>query len=477
MEQLLKKKEIVSIFMRNNILVNRELLGRLNEPKTVDDWHAQLLNGKKPQELLNPSSSADSAVKVLWEYEELPKKRSVQDFVDYFNARYRQIHKILSSRSELQNLTSISRIRMKKDRERASVIGIIADKFVTKNEHISLTIEDSTGRMKILFNKSNKDLFTQAQDLVFDEVIGVYGQASDDIMFAETLVIPDIPIQEPKKTPDEVYACVLSCVHVGSAGFEHEKFANFISWTQGAFGDDQLKHLASKLRYIFICGDLVDGIGIYPQQEKELSITDIREQYAECARLLLQIPKHINIIMCAGNHDVGRISEPQPRLLKEYAAPMYTIPNATIVTNPSIVNIHANDTFPGVDILMYHGYSFDDYSECVPSIKHSGTHISDRAALVMKFLLQRRHLAPQHTSTLYIPDARSDPLVIERVPDLFFSGHIHKAGNLQHRSATIVAASCFQKKTDFQEKVGHDPEPGVVPVVNLQNRQVTHLRF
>jgi DNA polymerase II small subunit len=78
---------------------------------------------------------------------------------------------------------------------------------------------------------------------------------------------------------------------------------------------------------------------------------------------------------------------------------------------------------------------------------------------------------------MYIPDPRMDPLVIEKVPDLFFAGHIHKAGTLNYRGITLVSASCFQSKTDFQEKVGHDPEPGVVPVVDLNTRQVIFMRF
>jgi len=97
--------------------------------------------------------------------------------------------------------------------------------------------------------------------------------------------------------------------------------------------------------------------------------------------------------------------------------------------------------------------------------------------LIMRFLIQRRHLAPQHTSTMYIPDSRYDPLVSEKVPDIFVAGHIHKAGVLQHRNISLVCGSCFQSKTGFQEKVGHDPEPGVVPVINLQTRQVSLMRF
>ncbi|VVB80891.1 DNA polymerase II small subunit [uncultured archaeon] len=410
----------------------------------------------------------------MWEYDDKPKKRSVQDFVDYFNARYRSLERLLQSRQDLQNLTSISRLRLKKDREAISIIGIVSDKRVTKNEHIMLTLEDSSGSINVLFSKSKQDLHTLAADIVFDEVIGISGTLGDGIVFANSLVFPDIPVVEMKHSPDEAYAGVLACVHVGSSLFEKEKFENFIKWANGEGADQEI---ASKLKYLFVSGDLVDGVGIYPRQEKELAILDIREQYREAARLLSRLPKSITLIICPGNHDAGRISEPQPRLMKEYAQPLWDLPNAILVTNPCVVNVHSSPDFSGFDVLLYHGFSFDDYGDIVPSIKNSGKHISDRVPLIMKFLLQRRHLAPQHTSTMYIPDSRSDPLFIDRVPDLFFAGHIHKAGVLHYRGTSLVAGSCFQSRTAYQEKFGHDPEPGVVPVVNLQSRQVLMMRF
>jgi len=475
MEQLVKKKEIVSAFLKHNVLVGRELLARLDQPGVVDEWHSALSNGATPVDLLRPESS--SAVKIVWEYDDKPKKRSVQDFVDYFNARYRSIEKLLHSRQELQNLASIGRLRGKKDREAVSIIGIVADKRVTKNEHLLLSLEDTTGTISVLVSKSKQDLLAQGSDIVFDEVIGIHGTLGDGIIFADSIVLPDVPIGEPKKARDEAYAIVLSCIHAGSARFEAERFDRFVEWANGRYGTPEERAVAGKLKYIFICGDVVDGVGIYPQQEKELSITDIREQYKECARLLSRLPKEIPIILGPGNHDVGRISEPQPKLSKDYAAPLWLLPNVTMVCNPCYVNIHSSPEFSGFDVLTYHGYSFDDYAEIVPSIKNSGRHLSDRSPLIMKFLLQCRHLAPQHTSTLYIPDSRGDSLVIERVPDLFFAGHIHKAGAMNYRGVTLVAASCFQGKTDFQEKMGHNPEPGVIPVVNLQTRQVQMLRF
>ena len=79
-------------------------------------------------------------------------------------------------------------------------------------------------------------------------------------------------------------------------------------------GNEAQKELASQVKYVFVVGDLVDGVGIYPGKDKELTITDIYSQYEECATLLAKIPKHIKIIVCPGNHDAMRVAEPQPCL-------------------------------------------------------------------------------------------------------------------------------------------------------------------
>jgi len=102
---------------------------------------------------------------------------------------------------------------------------------------------------------------------------------------------------------------------------------------------------------------------------------------------------------------------------------------------------------------------------------------TDRPDLIMKFLLKRRHLAPSHLSTLYIPDAQKDPNVIDKVPDFFLSGHIHKSSTSNYRNITLICGSCWQAKTLFQEKVGHNPEPSRVPIVNLKTRDVKILKF
>jgi len=150
MELLVKKKEIVNVFLRNKVLISREILSRLDNPVVVDEWHTALSKGIHPVELLSPP--VFSPVKFLLEYDDNPKKRSVQDFVDYFNARYRAIERMLQGRQELQNLTSISRLRGKKERENVSIIGIVRDKRFTKNEHLIMALEDSSCSFNVLFS-------------------------------------------------------------------------------------------------------------------------------------------------------------------------------------------------------------------------------------------------------------------------------------------------------------------------------------
>jgi DNA polymerase II small subunit len=383
---------------------------------------------------------------------------------------------MLLQRPEMQNLVSINKIRNLAERENVTVIGILGEKQTSKSGNITIKIEDPTGIISVLVNKNKSEIFQMAQNMVPDEIIGVIGVTGNKIIFANRLLLPDIPQgKELKKANDDVCAVFLSDLHVGSNCFLENEFKKFIKWINCEVGQEQQRELAKKIRYLFIIGDLVDGVGIYPGQEKELVIPDIYDQYKTCAELLKQIPQHINIIICAGNHDAVRIAEPQPPLIKEIAGPLWDMPNVTIVSNPSLVNIHSSQDFPGFDVLLYHGYSFDYFVAEVDSIRNQGGY--DRADLIMKFLLQRRHLAPSHTSTLYIPDSKTDPLVINHPPDFFVTGHIHKCSVSSYRNISLICGSCWQSTTAFQERVGHHPEPCRVPIVNLKTRDVKIMKF
>jgi DNA polymerase II small subunit len=418
----------------------------------------------------------ENSIEIVFTFENNPSKYKLDDFTKIFRSRYRFLENILRNRPELQSILPISRILQKKEKETVSLIGLVDEIRTTKNGHFIITLEELTGKIKILISKNNKDLFEKAKDLVVDEIIGVNGKLGDNIIFAEKVVWPDLPSNREMKTSNtEEAAAFLSDLHFGSKQFLHKEFNRFLNWIKGDTGNEAQRSLAKKVKYVFIAGDLVEGIGIYPSQREELEIDDIRVQYSEFTKLLKQIPVEKKIIICPGNHDVVHIAEPQEVFYQDYAQDLMEMPNVIVVSNPGMVNIGKTKEFSGFDVLMYHGYSFDYYVSNVESIRNNGGY--HRADLIMKFLLQRRHLAPSFKSTPYYPGFDEDPLLIKKIPDFFLTGHIHYSKVANYKGVTMICGSCWQDKTDFQEKLGHDPEPGRVPVVNLKTRDVKILKF
>ncbi len=421
-------------------------------------------------------STSQISVTVIISHKNTPKKYTINDFTQFFLSRYNFLENILRNRQELLHPLMISRLLSKKEPEQVSVIGLVDEIAETKTGNLIVTLEDPTGKIKLIVNKAKKEIFLNAKDLVVDEVIGVFGTSKDGVLFVENIVWPDVPINhELKKGPEEEYVIFLSDIHVGSTLFLKDEFNKFLRWISGEAGNEQQRSIAQKVKYIFIAGDLVDGVGIYPSQEEELEIKDIAGQYQQFANLIRQIPVDKKIIICPGNHDVVHLAEPQPAFYQEFATDLFALPNVTLVTNPSLINVGKRDDFEGFDVLMYHGYSFDYYVANVESIRAGGGY--HRADLIMKFLLKRRHLAPSFKSTPYYPSHVEDPLLIKKIPDFFITGHIHYSCVANYKGITMISGSCWQGKTSFQEKLGHEPEPARVPVVNLKTREVKVMRF
>jgi len=475
-------------------IFNKELLENLGKNKEMDlNWigfDAAKASAEKHKDSDKYSNIKDSFevykkqeiklekkrnVKVISSYNKESSKRSVQDFVAYFNNRYKALEQILRNRNGLEGLTSISRLKNKQDKETVSIIGMVADKHLTKNNNILLILEDLSGSINVLINKNRKELFGKGQDITEDEVIGIKGVSGDNILFANEVLFPDVPSKEIKKSPIENYAVFMGDTHFGSKFFLKPEFKRFIKWIRGELGDEKQFEIVKKIKYLFVLGDLVDGVGIYPGQEQDLDIQDIYQQYDEFVTYLEMIPEHITIILCAGNHDAMRISEPQPVLYQEFSKKLHDFKNVVFVSNPALVNIDSSEGFSGFDVLIYHGYSFNYYGDNIESIRLAGG--QKRPDLLMKFLLQKRHLAPTHTSTLYIPDVTKDPLVIDKVPDFFVTGHIHRASASSYNNIVLLNCSSWLSQTDYQEKVGLEPQPARVILANLQTRDIKVLKF
>ncbi len=445
--------------------------------KTKEEIKQQTIEEEMVLEKEKDEFMKKNKIKITASYSEKSKKRKVPDFVNYFTARYKEIEKILRTRAELQNLTSISRINAKKEKDNVALIGFVYEKSLTKNKNIMLKIEDPTGMVKVVVTQKKEELFRLAEEIQLDEVIGITGMY-DKIIFANNILLPDVPLhKELRKSPEEGYCIIMGDTHVGNKLFLEAEFRKFLSWINGESGNEKQKEIASKVKYIFIVGDLVEGVGVYPDQEYDLNIIDIRDQYKKFAEYIKEIPEHIPIFLCAGNHDVGRIAEPQATLYKEYSEAVWDMKNIIFTSNPASINIFAQpeNNFEGFDVLMYHGGSFIYYAFNIPIIRQNGS--LRRADLIMKYLLQRRHLAPAHTSTLYIPDPKKDPLVISQIPDFFITGHIHRMSITNYRNITCINSSCWVSQSEEQERRGIVPQPARISLINMQTREIKILNF
>jgi len=369
---------------------------------------------------------------------------NVIDFAKLFNDRYLSLKKIIARRREMSGSVEIS--KAKKVQRDVRFVGIVNDLRITKNGHTLLELEDEDDKIQVLIMKGSRKA---NESFVKDEVLGIVGSFSKDgeLVMAKEIIRPDVPLNSglTENGSDSILAFV-SDIHVGSTEFLSDEWSRFAAWLNK-------DPVAKDIRYIVMPGDLVDGIGIYPSQEDELLIEDVYAQYAELSRLVNMIPKNIKIMMMPGNHDAVRLAEPQPALPKDITS-MFD-PNILFVGNPCFLDIE------GRTILAYHGRSMDDFVSNVRNLSYSAP---DE---IMKEMLRRRHVAPIYGERTALAPEQKDYLVIDRVPDIFVTGHVHACKVAEYRGIKLINASAWQSQTSFQRMHNQIPDPAKVPMISL----------
>jgi len=319
-------------------------------------------------------------------------------------------------------------------------------------------LEDPSGSFEgIIFDG---ELQKTAGTLLLDQfVMARIGSAKNSGYIIKDLVLPDLPEQAKNKSESEVYAVFLSDLHIGSKYFMEEEFSDFVSWMSSP------DPVARRIRFVLIGGDVVDGVGIYPNQNKELVCQTIEEQLRKVEDLIEKIPKNVKIIIMPGNHDPGRRALPQPAIPKKYNSGLWERENVVMVGNPAVISLN------GVIVSMFHGQSIDDIVKTTPGLSY------DKPANVMKHLLRARHLSPIYGSQTPIAPEMEDLLVIQDIPDIFHVGHVHRAQLDMYKGILLVNSGSWQKQTPFQASVGMTPNPGIAILVNLKTFQVFHQNY
>ena len=181
-----------------------------------------------------------------------------------------------------------------------TIVGLATEMRWTKNKNLMFVVEDETAQIKCLLTPPSdaSNVHPALDGLMDDDVIGVTGYFSvgegDPIFFVQDIHLPPLGMHSKNTSGEDqaVSAAFLSDTHVGSMTFLGPQWDKMIAW----FNSDPL---ARTIKYFVLSGDGVDGVGIYPGQDRHLSIKDPFHQYSELARLLEALPDWVDVIILA----------------------------------------------------------------------------------------------------------------------------------------------------------------------------------
>ena len=392
----------------------------------------------------------------------------LSDIKSFFNSRLSQIRNLMIEgrvlpRRPISNAEAYrNRQRYTSNEYEITIVGLVSEPRWAKSGNLMFLLEDETTQIQCLMKPPTgaNPLHASLDGLMNDDVVGVSGffiGERTDLFIISDIHFPPLP-RRAKNTAnidESVSAAFLSDVHVGSKTFLEPQWEKMINW----FKTDPL---AKTIKYFVLSGDGVDGVGIYPGQDRHLAITDLFKQYGALANLLSDLPDWVDVIILPGNHDAVRPAEPQPALDPEV---QQDYSDAVFVGNPCDFSLH------GVRILSYHGKSIDDFVAGLRSVTYA------KPEMAMRSMLERRHLAPSWGGKTPLSPEPEDSMVIGTIPDIFVTGHVHGQYVGDHKGTTIVHSSTWQDQTDYQRMLGFQPKPCILTVINLHTHASASIPF
>jgi DNA polymerase II small subunit len=446
------------------------LVEKLLEMKAVATGEAKVITEDDVKKLIPhevPQEQEQSPVRDTVELEvisdptqAIAPAEGAEGFGRLFRDRYQRLFSLVRERMDTKSSASVSAAKNLAPGRKMKVAGLLSDRS-SKRGVVELKVDDPTGTLKIMCQGGPAE--RAALEAPLDSmVVAEVSKGKSGQLFTDSVVLPDVPGRRVVSSSHRVYAVLLSDVHIGSRMFLADDFSRFLRWLNGDFGD---KDLVSRIKYLVIAGDLVDGVGVYPGQEFQLAERDPKKQYELAAQLLKQVPGHIQIVISPGNHDAVRQALPQPAVAVDMAESLYAMDNVRWVGDPAYIKLH------GVTFLVYHGKSLDDVIATTPNLAY------DKPTDAMKLLLRARHLAPTYGKRTALAPELRDYMVIDRVPDVFHVGHVHTYGELSYRGTLLVNSGTWQAQTQFQLNMGMEPTPSIVPVLDLSTLKVVRRNF
>ncbi len=468
------EQEVVAWLSQRNMLPSPELVERVVAHPNGLGWLEQSLlaldspqlflglgdlipNPEEPTPIVREATGALPPVIIQRQIGRTRADGQLQSYVALFNDRFRTLARLVRRDPAMRDASGLRQVDP--DGE-STVVGMVAEVRQLQGGRVRAVLEDPDGRLAVMFGEADE----ASHNLLHDEVIGISGRLSrrGDMLFANGPIVRPYQgrAREPGRAAEPWTALFISDLHIGSNTFQQAQWDRFVAWLNGDV--DYHREWIPRPGYLVLAGDVVDGIDSYPGQEAELEITDVWEQYAVMQRELEKLPTDIQVIILPGNHDAVRLMEPQlplpMRVQERYP------PGVTFTANPALLDL------AGVNVLCYHGKSFDD----LVSLRDL---TYDKPILMMKELLLRRHLAPIYGGKTPLAPEDQDHMLIREMPDIFVTGHVHSCGVERHQGMLLLNPGTWQSQTDFQRMMGFQPDPNRAIAVNLQSFETQVLDF
>ncbi len=455
----------------SNTNTSSEIKGETSEP----DIQSEEINGEKEekQKIVSKktvSSSRKETISTDLQIISSPQIRklsaSAGGFIQYFESRFDSISSFFRRRRDIGNLVTTEDLQENKKNNKISLIGLVYSKRKNKSGSFSLELEDKNGKVTGMIFQSNPDLLYKAEFILDDSILCFTGDWNGRILFIKDIYWPDVPYNhKPNYSYEDALALFISDIHVGSKNFAGELFLRMINFLNGDLESNKYNEVGRKVKYLFVAGDVVDGVGIYPDQANDLDVDNIQFQYLLATEYFERIRDDVEILIIPGNHDAARAAEPQTPIAKEFAPELYKLDNVYMLGSPAYVKAH------NVEVLMTHGNSIMDINSAIPVIPH------ETSIPAMVEMLKNRHLVPIYGKRTSIAPEAEDKLVITKIPDILHAGHTHITGDETYKGVTIINSGTFQYQTSYQKSMNINPTTGSTYVVNLQNLQRTNIDF
>ncbi|MFH1224701.1 MAG: metallophosphoesterase [Candidatus Diapherotrites archaeon] len=414
------------------------------------------------------AAELDAEMRIMKEYDvtgQSAGQSGAKAFLEFFRDKFEFLSTLLKKRPGV-SAKEISSLKGLPRNAEACVVGMVRKKWVSKNGNLTLLLEDLEDELIAIALKDDKKMFEISEHVLMDDVVAIKGRKiSDGMAIIKEITWPDLPQRQARRSERDLSAAVISDMHVGSKLFLEKEYGKFLAWINGNVDSAAEAEAVGKIKYLFIAGDNVDGVGIYPNQYDELAIKDVYMQYEKLSGLIAQIPEHIEIFMCPGQHDAVRRADPQPAVPKEYAGKLAEMKNVHLIGSPGWVEIE------GLKCMVYHGASLHDLITMVNFLS-----MKEPQKAMRELLIRRDLMTTYGMRQPYVPE-KKDFMLIRDEPDMYIGGDMHHYGYDLYRGCTIINSGCWQGQTDFQLAQGHIPTPGIAARIELKTGKISEAKF